>query len=162
MKQDENFALGGSRNHILSTEIHLSSKFFCFDRDENIASYHVWLMMKKGGHIEPKISKIARGIMESGFFVKWQRDHLKTIDKIQQISEKPQTETFTLRHFGFPLLIVYGIGLCSSFLYFLMEKITFNKVNRPNSHRIWKSINKSLEGRRRYFKNLPEKIQQQR
>lgn len=148
-------AIGGSRQQIFNVEAFSSSKIYCFDRTENIATYQVSLMIKKNTFIESTINKLARELTESGLFVKWNRDNSKK----SRILEESEIEGISLKHFGSPLLLIYCVGLLTAFISFLWETITFSMMRKSNKVRIWKYLNAYFDGRRHVLKNLPEKIQ---
>lgn len=148
-------AIGGSRQNILSIETHLTNQIYCFDRQENIASYPVSLIIKKSSPIKSKIEAVSRQLIESGLFVKWARDSRKR----DTLRVPKEFEGISLKHFDFPLLLICGIGLFVAFSSFIWEQITFHMMMKSTKTRFWSRLNTFFDSRRHFLKDLPEKLQ---
>lgn len=157
MKRDENddLAVGGSRQNILNSRSYSPSKIFCFDRDKSIASYHPALMMRNEFHLRPRINEIIQNAFDSGLFDKWNRDNQKKKERLIPFEEPDALNIYHL----IPAFI--NFIFCGSFisiLTFFCECFIHRKMQEQNLSRNCMYVEQFLDSDRHYLKNLPEKI----
>lgn len=107
------------------------------------------------------MNAIARQLLEAGYFVKW-KDHAQ----IERQIEPPYTIPLHLpvSHISGGLICVFLPGCLASLLLLVLEKLTHMKMKRRkrNTRRIWIYLEQVVDGRRHYFKNVPERLQKRR
>lgn len=155
---DENadLAVGGSRQHILNTRQYSMSNLFCFSRDENIASYPSVLLMRKDFAFRSRIDYMIQNAFEGGLFVKWNRDSQRKMKRKFYLDTKPE---LTLKEYGI-LFSIFALGWSLSILVFICEYFIQNKLKETNTSEIWRFLDRFIDAKRYYFKNLPEKMEQ--
>lgn len=148
--------MGGSRQHILNSPSYSPSKVFCFDRDEGIAGYQPVLLMRKDFPLRKRIDEIIRNAFESGLFEKWDQD---SSIKARQDPFEAGT-ALTLEQYAVFLVIVYIIGCILSTLSLIAEFIVERNVGQDRRFRIWIYLQYLFDGKRHYWNDLPDKLQQ--
>lgn len=151
-------AIAGSRQNILNSPLYSSSQVFCFKDLENIASYPVSLYMRKDFRLKEKLNEIIEQLLEAGYFDKWKTDcHLRGK------YEEPYTIPLQLpiTHISAALIFLFGVGSLLSTSTFIFEKLIFWKMHQRVKHKIWIYLQQFVDGERHYFKNVPERLQQQ-
>ena len=153
LKYDDNqeFAIGGSRQRILNSRSYSPEQIYCFKEDENIASYQPALLTRKGFALTEEIDKIIRNAFEGGLFVKWDRDNQRR--KERKISFTPKL-TLTLQEMAVLFVFILMCGWILSISIFLNERFIHEKMQQTNPSRIWTFLEQMVDGRRHYFKNL--------
>lgn len=155
----KNIAIGGSRQNIINSEPSLSSQMFCFDGLENIATFPIALYMRHDFYLKEEINEILQQSLEAGFFVKWQGDF--------QIERKHESDTepvpLGIANISAVLVFFIGCGSMFSTSVFIVENIIYRKrkQQRGNKYNIWFYLEQFFDGRRNYFKNVPERLQKQ-
>lgn len=144
-------AFGGSRQRILNSRSHSSSKIFCFNQDENIASYQSTLIMRKDFALRQRIDDIIRNAFESGLFVKWGRDSQR---KKQRIDSFEPEYALTLEQYAVFLVVIYSIGCILAILSFMSEITIQRKLKKHYRSQIWMYFERFFDGNRYYLKNL--------
>lgn len=155
MKYDDNLAIGGSRQHILNSRSYSPSKIYCFDRDENIASYQPALLMRKDFALRQKIDEIIQYAFESGLFVKWDRDSQRKKERILPFI--PETE-LSLGHLSPAFVFIICVGSIMSILSVISELIIYRNMQQEQRSWIWMYFEQFFDGNRHYLKDLPEKL----
>lgn len=158
LAHDENtdLAVGGSRQHILNSHQYSMSNLFCFSRNENIASYPSVLLMRKDFAFKSRIDHIIQNAFEGGLFVKWNRDSQRKMKRKIYPDSSPE---LTLKEYGI-LFSIFALGWSLSALVFICEYFIQNKLKESNTSEIWKFLDRFIDAKRYYFKNLPEKMEQ--
>lgn len=152
LKRDENnnLAVGGSRQHILNCHEYTPSKIYCFKYKENISNYQPSLLIRKNSRSKADINRIIRRLFEAGILDKWKRDCQREKNEIFPIIPLEMQ----LEHLYLGLIFVLGIGSCLSIITFIAELITSAKINQEHSHRFWSYLEQFLSAQRYYFNNL--------
>lgn len=153
LKHDDNedLAVGGSRQRILNSPSYLSTEIFCFDVDESIVSYQPRLLFQKHFPLISRFNEIIQHAFESGLFIKWDRDNRK---KPERIVEYEQPMGLSLEHCQAFLVLFFLNGILLSVLTFLAEfYISIKRKQKPHS-KLWKQLEIFFDGKRHYLKNL--------
>lgn len=153
LKNDDNkdLAVGGSRQHILNSRSYSPSKIFCFNRDENIASYQPTLLMPKDFALRQRIDKIIQYALEGGLPVKWDRDSQRKKEQLILYIPHP-----ILKLEEMAVLFVFFLigGWILSISIFFNERFIWRKMQQTNPSCVWKFLEEMADGERHYFKNL--------
>ena len=157
LKHDDNdyLAVGGSRQRILNSRSYSPLKIYCFDREENIASYQPALFMRQDFNLKRKINRIILNAFESGLFVKWDRDSQRKKERIIPYTPNP---SFTLKEYTFAFVFVVGIGSLMAASSLLCEIVINRKMKQTTKAKIWSYLEQFFDGDRHYLKDLPEKL----
>lgn len=155
-----NLAIAGSRQNMINSLSNSSPQMTCLDRSENIASYPIALYIRKDFRLKADMNAIIHQLLESGFFVKW-----KSNSQIEEKHESSDLEpvSLTIEHISTALIFLIGCGSVLSTSAFAAENIIYWKMKkrRKDRHRIWIYVEQFFDGRRHYFKNVPERLEMQ-
>lgn len=153
LKHDDSHeaAIGASRQRILNSRFYSPEQVYCFNQDENIASYQPALLMRKGFALTDGIDKIIRNAFEGGLFVKWDRDNQRK--KEQKHSFTPKL-TLTLQEMVVLFVFILTGGWMLSTFIFINERFIHKKMQQLNPSRTWTFLEQMVDGRRHYFRNL--------
>ena len=156
MKHDDNddLAVGGSRQRILNSRSYSPSTIFCFDRVESIASYQPTLLMRKDFDLKQKIDATIQYAFECGLFAKWDRDSQR---KKERLMSFVPSDGLTLQSLSAFILVII-IGWIMSIASCVSELIIHRKLKQKQRSRIWKYLEQFFDGDRHYLKNLPERL----
>lgn len=157
LKHDDNddLAVGGSRQHILNSLSYSPSKLYCFSLNEHIVSYQPALLMRTDFILRTRIDRMIQNAFECGLFLKWDRDSQRKKERI--IPFEP-SYIATLQQYSFALILILGSGLTISSLIFFTELFIQRQVER-NPHSAWSCSRRVIDGHRDFFIYLPEKLQ---
>lgn len=148
---NKEIALGASRQHILNSPAYSPSTVFCFEKSQAFGAHQIALRIRKDFKFLGKVNEIIRHLFEGGLFVKWDRDNKrKRKYEIPFIVKRP----IQLKYFNTGSGFVLSGGFIMASLTFVLELIISKKLKQKNEHRIWKYLERSLDGRRYYLKNL--------
>lgn len=154
---DDKLAVGGSRQNILNSPSYSPSNVFCFNKLENIASYPIALYMQKDFYLKKQVDNIIRKIFDAGLVEKWLQD--SCIEKYESRYYPP--DQLSVAYIGAALVFFLGVGSLFSISTFIAEKLVSWKMKQPARHKIWIYLEQFFDGKRHYFKNLPERLQRQ-
>lgn len=159
LKRDENddLAVGGSRQHILNCPEYTPSKIYCFKYRDNVANYQPSLLIRKGFHLKSRIDQIVRRLFEAGIFEKWAQDC-----KRRRKYEIPYIAPIEMQliHIYFPLIFLMLLAPMVSISTFIAELITANQMKKENNFRIWEYFEQFFSGHRYYFLDWPRRLQE--
>lgn len=153
LKRDDNedLAVGGSRQRILNSPSYLSTEIFCFDVDESIVSYQPRLLFRKHFPLKSRFNEIIQSAFESGLFIKWDRESRKKPERIVEY-EKPIA--LTLEHCEGFLVLFFLIAIFLSILTFFAELyVSLKRKENPQS-KLWIHIESFFDGKRYHLKDL--------
>lgn len=155
LKHDANSAVGSIRQHLLNCPEYTPSKIYCFEKQENVASYQPSLLVK--GNLKPKIDRIMRRLFEAGIFMKWIRDCQR-----RREYEIPYIASIEMQliHLYFPLIFLTLLGNFICILTLIAELITANQMKKLNRHRIWEYLEKCFSGHRYYLNDWPRHLRE--
>lgn len=153
LKHDDNYdlAVGGSRQYILNSNSYSPSGIFCFDSDENIASFQPRLLIRKDFAKKMKVNEIVQNAFEGGLVVKWSNDILRRRKPI--IPPEPPIG-ITLKFFSPVLIFVLLMGSIMSTASFLCERIIHHKLKQCPQSWIWLRLEEFFDGERHYLRNI--------
>lgn len=153
LKHDDNedLAVGGSRQRILNSPSYLSTEIFCFDVDESIVSYQPRLLFRKHFQLKSRFDEIIQHAFESGLFIKWDRDSRK---KPERIVEYVPPMALSLENCQGFLVLFFLNGILLSVLTFFAELLIAFKRKRETQSKLWKQLEMFFDGKRYYLKDL--------
>lgn len=154
LKQYENHdvAVGDSRLHILASPQFSPLEIYCFDERESLITYQVSLLLKKNSVHESNINRIIRNSIESGLFIKWNKD---TLQINPGIVDTPPLQ-MTLENMLTPIIFILGIGIPVSMTVFFLEHLVFRKMKQKSKSRIWILLHQMCNPDRLYFRSYAE------
>lgn len=153
LKHDDNddLAVGGSRQRILNSHSYSVSEIFCFNRNERIASFQPALLIRRDFAMRQRIDEIIQNAFEGGLFVKWDRDSQRRKKPLLPYSPKP---ILTLAEMAVLFVFFLIGGWILSISVFINEIVIKRKNQQPNRIRFWIFLEQMVDGERHYFKNL--------
>lgn len=153
LKHDDNddLAIGGSRQRILNSRVYSSEEIFCFDSAEHIASYQPRLLISNDFPYKSRVDEIIQNAFETGLFAKWNRENQMPPEHIVEY-EPPMEITLEQALPLFALLL--GISLVLSISTFLAELFIFWKRKQNPASQKWKVLESFFDGKRHHFNNL--------
>lgn len=156
LKHDDNddLAIGGSRQRILNSRVYSSQEIFCFDSAENIASYQPRIFISNNFPWKSRIDQIIQNAFESGLFVKWNRKSQKPPEIIEEF--EPPME-ITLEQATPLFVLFYSTALGLSVLSFFAECYIFRKRKQNPTSQKWKVLESFFDGKRHHLKDLSKR-----
>lgn len=136
---------------MLNSQFYSVSKIFCFDRNENVASYQPSTIIRNEFVLKSRINQLTLNAFESGLFVKWDRDNQRKKERL--IKFEPPLE-YKLEHTALPFLLMLFPGIIMSTSALTCEHIIFWKMKQPSRSWFWKYLEQFFDGERHYLKNL--------
>lgn len=151
-------AVGGSRQHIFNSRVYSPKHIFCFEQNNNIASYPVALMIRNNYVLKLRIDKLAQFAFDGGLVLKWYRDYYyqNRIEKRNVFSDFEVP--ITLDNMSFNFVLVFCIGVVLSTLSFLAEIIIFRKMQQPSQSWVWKYCAQFFDGERHHLTHLADEV----
>lgn len=156
LKQDKNYdlAVGGFSRHLKHLPQFSATEIFCFDKSESLISYPISLIVKN--ERKAIIDTVIKRFLEFGIIQKIILD-FRSMEEKDKIAEDVPIE-LRFEHVDGFFIFIYGIGMAISALIWLFELLVNMKSRNKKAHRTWHFIERCIDGRRHYFKNLPEKL----
>lgn len=136
IKSNENMAVAMSRQHFLSQLENFRENFHCFNKDENIESYQVSILIRRNTAFINLINKELQSLAEAGLISKWIKDNMgKHFNKIDE------TLYFDMEHykalfyfFMFPLnsiaLSTFAMEVLTGRQWYILRKLSLLKWSR--------------------------------
>jgi hypothetical protein len=126
IKNNDKLAVAISLQHARNARIPLEEEeMFCFEKENNVFSFSVVMLLKKDHHLLPVINTLIRRIAESGFILKWKADlEFKKKKADVKVDSHENAKPLKLSH----LLGVYGIliaGILIALVGFIYEWTIF-------------------------------------
>lgn len=152
-------AIGASRHHIYATSAYQSNGIYCFDRKETIADYRISMLINADFNQRHNIDGIIRHILEAGLFTGW-----NSVQKRPKISPLVEfgSQRVTNEQISAAWVFMIACGWFLAISTFFAERIISRKRGQENASRIWVYLERFFDGKRHYFKNLPERLEQSR
>lgn len=153
-------AIGASRHHMLSAITYNSNQIVCFNGNENIASYRISMIIDREFNRRHNINQLIQRIVESGLFSKWYSEHTRNwFDPSVNLG----TLNVRVEQIVGPVVFDLAFGWILGLLCLIAENIIHSKLrDNNNASRIWTHLEHFFDGKRHYFKNLPECLQASR
>lgn len=148
---DDRLAVAVSLKHAMHSAYIPQSMIYCFTDNEVLYNYPIAMYLMPNHVLRPQINQIIKWSLESGLFVKWNRDNEHTI--VGHNQRRPRTETglrLTFEHI-FAGLALYTVGMGLAIFAFFFEHVVHPKARQKKPSRLWKWLDMIIDGRRHFL-----------
>lgn len=138
-------AVAVSRKHAENSPVISNKDIHCFDTTQNIRSIAISMLTRPRLGILDKLNQLLRYSMETGLFVKWERDSSSPVNKDDLITT--EFKSLTWRHFGGDMIILsVGLFICGMVLGFELFVKRMRRAHRRS--KFWKVTERLIDGHR--------------
>lgn len=138
-------AVAVSRKYASSSPAISNDQIYCFDRRQNIRSISISMVTRHDLDYLTKINRLLQYSVESGLFLKWERDSRSQIDKDD--SSTIVYHRITWEHLAGGMIVI-TIGLAVSSCVFVLELFVkrMRRIHRRSKY--WKVTERLIDGHR--------------
>lgn len=149
-----NVAIGGSRHHILNSEIFAPVNIYCFKQTESLGTYPIAFLMRTDFQFRNEINQIIRNILEGGFIAQWNRTLSKNVE---QAIPYEQIAQLKMEYFAGMVVFSIGLGTFLAVLTFITELFVYTLSKMDNKPWIFMFIERFIDTERYFFINQAER-----